>query len=619
MKKLMTPVLAAAVLVSAMGVSATVLHVPSEYPTIQAGIDAATEGDTVLVAHGTYTGDGNRDIDFSGKAIVVRSQYGPEATIIDCEGSPLYLHRGFHFHSGEDSSSVMQGFTIRNGYQSDGGGIYCYNSSPTITGNTITGNMAGDHGGGMFNGSSSSPTVTDCAFIGNSAGTVGGGMHNDTSSPTVTDCAFSGNSAPERGGGMSNSYSYPTVTDCAFIGNSGGLGGGGMRSVNSSPTVTNCTFSQNWAHGGGGMANSVSSSTVTNCTFSGNSATATNGGGMSNWGSSNPTVSNCTFSGNSAAEAGGGMNNYGGLSTPTVSNCTFSGNSAGTIGGGMRNYGNSPTVSNCTFSGNSAAEAGGGMFNWSSQVATVTNCTFSGNSSGTTGGGMRNYFSSPTVSNCTFSGNSAAEAGGGMYNSSSSDPTLNNCILWGDLPDEIDNDTTSTPNVTYSDVEGGWSGEGNIDADPMFVLAEMSDYRLLWGSPCIDTGDPNLYDPDLTRSDMGAHYFNQDDYLTLYLTPDMTEVSPGGELGVTYTVINRWAQPEPFWVLTEAILPNGNPKAIIGPDQYTLPANTSVQRHLNHNVPGAAPLGVYGYRSRIGVPPSTLYDEDRFRFTVVEP
>ena len=87
-----------------------------DYTTIQEGIDAAVGGDEVVVADGTYTGDGNRDIDFLGKAITVRSENGAEDCIIDCEGSSTEEHRGFYFHSGEDANSVLEGFTITNGY-----------------------------------------------------------------------------------------------------------------------------------------------------------------------------------------------------------------------------------------------------------------------------------------------------------------------------------------------------------------------------------------------------------------------------------------------------------------------------------------------------------------------
>jgi len=126
--------------------------------------------------------------------------------------------------------------------------------------------------------------------------------------------------------------------------------------------------------------------------------------------------------------------------------------------------------------------------------ATLDGFTITGGFS-TYGGGMYNNGSSPMVTNCTFSGNSA-DYGGGMENSSSS-PTVTNSILWGDSPDEIYNSAVSSPSVTYSDIQGGYTGTGNINADPLFVDPdgpdnipgnEDDDYHLTAGSPCIDTG-----------------------------------------------------------------------------------------------------------------------------------
>ncbi len=96
--------------------AAHVLSVPGDYPTIQEAVDATENGDVVLVAPGTYTGDGSRDIDFGGKAITVKSEAGPETCIIDCQGSPNEPHRGFYFHSCEDANSIVQGFTITGGF-----------------------------------------------------------------------------------------------------------------------------------------------------------------------------------------------------------------------------------------------------------------------------------------------------------------------------------------------------------------------------------------------------------------------------------------------------------------------------------------------------------------------
>jgi hypothetical protein len=267
------------------------------------------------------------------------------------------------------------------------------------------------------------------------------------------------------------------------------------------------------ANQGGGMYNRDSSSTVKNCIFGGNSAGY--GGGMLN-DSSSPTVTDCTFTDNTATDFGGGMENYNGGS-PTVTNCLFSGNTA-EDGGGMINNGCSPTVTNSIFTGNTSS-AGGGMFNHSSSTA-VTNCVFSGNSAGY-GAGMWNYGSSPTLTNCTFSTNAGGSVGG-MYNEAGSNPTVTNCILWGDTPNEII-DNASNTTVTYSDVQGGWGGTGNIDADPLFVNAAGSDLRLISSaSPCVDTstntapglpatdlaGNPRVVDGDRDGTitvDMGAY------------------------------------------------------------------------------------------------------------------
>jgi len=205
------------------------------------------------------------------------------------------------------------------------------------------------------------------------------------------------------------------------------------------------------------------------------------------------------------------MANYD-YSSPNVSNCTFRANAANR-GGGMRNaFDTSPIVANCTFSSNLARYYGGGIDNISSSPI-LEGCTFSGNSADY-GGGIFNVTSDPTVKGCSFSGNSAS-AGGGVYNGWDSDSSLNNCIFWRDMPEEI-YFYSSIPVITYSDVEGGWPGVGNIDSDPCFV----DDFHLGPDSPCINAGDPNyVAGPNETDMDgearvmwetvdMGADEFN---------------------------------------------------------------------------------------------------------------
>jgi len=163
-------------------------------------------------------------------------------------------------------------------------------------------------------------------------------------------------------------------------------------------------------------------------------------------------------------------------------------NNSNRSGGGMYNSLGSPTVKNNTFTGNTANN-GGGIYNYGS-LPIITNSIFSGNTAIVDGGGMYNYFSSsPTITNSTFSENTASSLGGGMYNSESN-PTLTNSIIWGNTSGGIFNDEVLTPTVTYSIVQDGYTGTGNLNTDPLFVDAAGGDYSLMNTSPAINTGDP---------------------------------------------------------------------------------------------------------------------------------
>ncbi len=291
---------------------AAIIHVPGDFPTIQEAIVAAMDGDEVVVADGTWTGDDNRDLDFGGRLITVRSESGdPALCIIDCEGSFNDPHRGFHFHSGETSDAVVQGFTIRNG-----------SALPD-------GFMGGRNGGAIY-----------------------------------------------------------------------------------------CDFD------------------------------------------SDPTINNCTITGNSAFSGGGIM-------------CGA-------------NSGSSPTITNCTITDNSAVR----------------------------GGGIYSYRGSPAITNCIISGNTAVGDdlgfGGGIFCSTGSAPTITNCILWLDTPDEIYIYNNGNPAVNYSDVQGGWPGTGNIDADPLFVDPDNGNYRHSSGSPCIDAADNSAVPKGITTDLDGNPRFVDD-------------------------------------------------------------------------------------------------------------
>ena len=253
-------------------VFAATIHVPADQPTIQNGIDAALDGDLVLVAPGTYI----ENIDFLGKAITMQ---GITGAVID--GG--HICPVVSFWSNETEDTVIDGFTIRNGDAISGGGIFCIdNSSPTIMNCTISENTALPYlGGGIFC-QESSPTVINCTISKNSADRGGGIGCQSYSSPTFINCTISENSAPDGdGGGICCNGSSPTFSGCTISRNHAGYDGGGACYVNSSPVVfVNCMIVDNWAdnRGGGIYSYDYSTTTITNCTISENAAEL--GGGI---------------------------------------------------------------------------------------------------------------------------------------------------------------------------------------------------------------------------------------------------------------------------------------------------------------------------------------------------
>jgi hypothetical protein len=272
--------------ISTLAAGATI-YVPDNYATIQAAIDAAVGGDTVIVRDGTYLLAA--PIDFKGKAITVRSETEAKNCILDGQNAT----RVVYFHSDEGSDSVLSGFTIQNGSATEGAGIYLNESSPTIAECKINANNA-EQGGGLYM-VGSSPAITNCVVSGNHAnsspGSSGGGIYISGGYPTIDHSVITGNQV---------------------FGNMSGFGGG-IYVVGSSPSIKNTDISNNSAHnysvtaqGGGIYFDSTSFPSLVNCIINGNSAM--DGGGIYFNGSPNfPGVTNCTIARNIATNNGGGI------------------------------------------------------------------------------------------------------------------------------------------------------------------------------------------------------------------------------------------------------------------------------------------------------------------------
>jgi predicted outer membrane repeat protein len=240
-----------------------------DFPTIQAAIEGTSHGDIIELTDGVFTGPGNRDVGYRGKAVTVRSQSGNAATcIIDCEG----FDRGFAFSSGEGPGSVLHGVTIIDGRSDIGAALYCDDGScPTISGCVFSGNHSSIFGGGLFCVSYASPSVTDCVFSDNSA-SVGGGavMCWSACAPSFMNCVFTDNTATRGGAVDCFDWSPPIFVNCTFSGNSAWTSGGGIHCDSFCwPTLENCIVAF-CSEGAAVTADESSSPTLACCDVYGN-------------------------------------------------------------------------------------------------------------------------------------------------------------------------------------------------------------------------------------------------------------------------------------------------------------------------------------------------------------
>lgn len=291
--------------------------------------------------------------------------------------------------------------------------------------------------------------------------------------------------------------------------------GGAVFCQNSSElTIEHCLIAHNQANAGGGIFLTNSDITIEHTVIRQNSAVI--GGGLYCYGGSDPTVYDVEISENSVTQKGGGLMCYL-KSAPEVKKVVIENNYCGQDGGGihLEGYLNDwpePVLDSVTIRNNESAGWGGGMFCSNRAWPKISHSTITGNAAGKYGGGVACNYAWPELTNVTISYNDADSTGGGVYVYNSSSPDLKNCILWDDSPNEIIKAVNGgTPTVSYSDIEGGHTGTGNLSLDPQFYATTGdSAWYITVSSPCLDAGDPySPHDPDGSTADMGAFYYHQ--------------------------------------------------------------------------------------------------------------
>lgn len=410
---------------------ADVLEVPSEFATIQLAIDASTDGDTVLVAPGTY----NETIDYRGREISVVSSGGPDVTTIDANGSgPVVL-----LARGEGSGTLLEGFTLTGGTgRLKGGSTY----------------------GGAIVGRDGAPTLRGNVLIDNAA-TFGGGIAYAGGAPVIENNEIRTNRADD-GGGIWIREGAPTLVGNLITGNEIPLdseGSGSGAGVNAQDVIATI------------VDNEISFNRKRADSLSGNV------GGLLVYGDSglvegNRIVNNDVCNIGGASIAGDYLIRGNEIRSNTSNDCL-----GGEYVGGLLVSGG--TLIDNVIIGNESASSGGGV---AGDFVLMANCIIAYNTGWSLGAGIS---ASGLVVNCTIVGNFLFQGfeGSGAYGGS--DLSIVNSIVWGNHPqNEIDGPPLNGPVVTYSNVRGGYPGEGNIDADPRLA----AHLQLLLDSPCVDVG-----------------------------------------------------------------------------------------------------------------------------------
>ncbi|NQV19604.1 MAG: right-handed parallel beta-helix repeat-containing protein [Armatimonadetes bacterium] len=426
-------------------VNATIINIPGDQPTIQAGINVTVDGDTVLVQPGNYV----ENINYNGKNITVASFFLTtqdttyiSQTEIDGNSSGSVVT----FESGETNQAKLIGFSITNGYTwyLGGGGILCDgNSSPIIKNNLIRNNFSGIDGGGIFCYDFSNPEIINNTILNNSS-VYGGGISCYTlSNPIITNNIINHNDA-NHGGGIYLGMAYwgIQIRENLIQNNYSSSSGGGIFSHTSSPNITGNIIKNNHSETyGGGIYQGP-------CSYI-------------------PIIINNIIYGNSADLYGGGIYCYDGIDPLIINNCIS--NNSSEYGGGIAcRFDCSPQISNCTISNNMAIYQGGGLY-----VTTNSN---------------------PVITNTIFWADEALLDGNEIY-LNWSNPDFYYCDIQGGI-----NSIGIIPGSSYTGIY-----EHNIDLNPLFLELGEHPYSITFNSPCINSGIPDTTGLNLPYLDLAGN------------------------------------------------------------------------------------------------------------------
>ncbi|MHB8793818.1 MAG: Ig-like domain-containing protein, partial [Thermoleophilia bacterium] len=554
-------------------------------------------------------------------------------TIQDNEVISTWVNGAGVYLSG--ATAVITDTTFHENSGSSGGAIYgtALTAPLSISNSSFTSNTA-RNGGAVYIASSVQQTViTGSTFSGNSATTQNGGaIYGNASSIAISGSTVSGNTSAQDGAGicMNGSSAALTVYNGSHIdSNSGRYGGGIYGWTGSVISISDSSVDSNTSMSGGAiyLNATAGTSTFVDTSISGNSATDAHGGGI--YSNSALSLGGCSIDSNSSALDGAGIYLVGASAAASVTGGTVNSNT-GRYGGGIyQGAGASLAVTDASINGNSAISGigsgggiyavgttldvdgtnirgnrssvyGGGIYN-SGTIVTITNSMIAGNISDqqtySDGGGI---YSAGTldVINSTIAGNYAQHFGGGIRIDSGT-ATVGNSIIWGNSSGGAGNQISGAPTVSYTDVQGGYSGSGNIDADPLFVDFQQAiagnpttqgDFHILEGSPCRNwASNPDAPADDIDgdiRPQEGFADMGADEFIADPGTPAAPSIGTPAALSaasIRWNFTDNAGNEDGFRVhdSADSIKASSASPDLSFLDEAGLAANTSYTRHLH--------------------------------------